>query len=74
MKIGVQSDSGKRVFASLITGLYFSSFLFGKFLLEMAWGAGDQGCFCCMLGLFWSLPFIGFSAALGDKGSYRTPM
>ena len=74
VKINVQSDSGKKVLVSLIAGLYFSSFLFGKFLLDLALGAGDQGCFCCMLGLFWSLPFIGFSAALGDQGSYRTPM
>ena len=74
VKINVQSDSEKRVFVSLIAGLYFSSFLFGEFLLDLAWGAGDQGCFCCMLGLFWSLPFIGFSAALGDQGTYRTPM
>ena len=74
IKKQVQSDSEKKVLVSVIAGLYFSSFLFGKFLLDLAWGAGDQGCFCCMLGLFWSLPFIGFSAALGDQGSYRTPM
>ena len=74
VKINVKSDSEKKVFSGLIAGLYFSSLLFGKFLVEVAWGTGDQGCFCCMLGLFWSLPFIGFSAALGDQGSYRTPM
>ena len=74
VKINVKSDNEKKVFSGLIAGLYFSSLLFGKFLVEMAWGTGDQGCFCCMLGLFWSLPFIGFSAALGDQGSYRTPM
>ena len=75
VKINVQSDSEKKgLLLSLIAGLYFSTLLFGKFLLEMAYGTGDEGCFCCMLGLFWSLPLIGFSAALGDQGSYRTPM
>ena len=75
VKINVQSDSEKKgLLLSLIAGLYFSTLLFGKFLLEMAYGTGDEGCFCCMLGLFWSLPIIGFSAALGDQGSYRTPM
>ena len=75
MKINVQSDSEKKgLLLSIIAGLYFSSLLFGKFLLEVAYGTGDGGCFCCMLGLFWSLPLIGFSAALGDQGSYRTPM
>ncbi len=75
VKINVQADSEKKgLLLSLIAGLYFSSLLFGKFLLEAAYGTGDGGCFCCMLGLFWSLPLIGFSAALGDQGSYRTPM
>ena len=74
VKINVQDDSEKQVFVSVVAGLYFSSFLIGGFLLEIAWDVGNEGCLCCMLGIFWSLPFVGFSAAYGDSGSYRTPM
>ena len=74
VKINVQDDSERQLFVSVVAGLYFSSFLIGGFLLEIAWDVGNEGCFCCMLGIFWSLPFVGFSAAYGDSGSYRTPM
>ena len=74
VKINVQDDSERQLFVSGVAGLYFSSFLIGGFLLEIAWDVGNEGCFCCMLGIFWSLPFVGFSAAYGDSGSYRTPM
>lgn len=74
VKINVQGDSERQLFVSVVAGLYFSSFLIGGFLLEKAWDVGNEGCLCCMLGIFWSLPFVGFSAALGDRGSYRTPM
>tara|TARA_B000000475_G_scaffold191429_1_gene154726 strand:+ start:1256 stop:1864 length:609 start_codon:yes stop_codon:yes gene_type:complete len=74
VKINVQDDSERQLFVSVVAGLYFSSFLIGGFLLEIAWDVGNEGCLCCMLGIFWSLPFVGFSAAYGDSGSYRTPM
>ena len=74
VKINVQDDSERQLFVSVVAGLYFSSFLIGGFLLEIAWDVGNEGCFCCMLGIFWSLPFVGFSAVYGDSGSYRTPM
>lgn len=74
VKINVQDDSERQGFVSVIAGLYFSSFFIGGFLLDLAWEIGDEACSCCMLGIFWSLPFVGFSAAFGDRGSYRTPM
>jgi len=74
VKINVQSDSERQLFVSVVAGLYFSSFIIGEFLLDIAWEVGNEGCLCCMLGIFWSLPFVGFSAAFGDRGGYRTPM